>query len=224
MKTLGPTKRRDTHVYFGCAEKFDRFDYNQSDQSFVVPDDGKLYFIFHQREYSRERKPKIIYALFQFFGARSIKQDAYDELRKYDHVFAIDTNYSDRAVTTALIGNWSKSKQRLNVKKLFTRSFLPKTSKPEREAWKSLIEQVKCDQIKKYTLIVDSDLGELSRINQRKIAVSENFLLPDNWQLNYATSDVRDDFAIVRMMRECDQSKPYTAGTDHRLRCQGIVS
>lgn len=131
MKPLRRAKLRDSYIYIGCAKQFWRID--ETIDSFLLPDDGKTYYIFHQREYPRERKPKVIYALFQFFGSRSIKKDPFDELRKYDQVFAIDTNYRDRAVTTAIMGTWSKSKSRLNVKRLFTRSFLPTSSTPEKE-------------------------------------------------------------------------------------------
>lgn len=55
-------------------------------------------------------------------------------------------------------------------------------------------------------MIVDSDLGELSRINAREIPVCGAFLLPENWQLNYATSDVNDDFPIAQMIRRCDEA------------------
>lgn len=204
MKPLRPRKPRDTHIYIGCAEKFERI--HATADSFLLPEDGRIYHIFQQREYPREQKPKVIYALFQFFGSRSIKKDPCDELRKYDQVFAIDTNYRDQAVTTAIEGTWTKSKSRLNLRKLFTRSFLPTSSTPEREAWRSFIEDFRQDPRRKYALIVDSDLGELSKINAREIPVSDGFLLPENWQPNYATSDVNDDFAIVKMIRQCDEA------------------
>ena len=154
--------------------------------------------------YPREQKPKIIYALFTFFGARSIKKDPFDELRKYDKIFAIDTNYGDRAVTTVITAAWSRSKSRLNPKTLFTRSFVPTSVTPEREAWKSFIEESDVDPSRRYTLIVDSDLGKLGKINAREIPLFQRFVLPENWQLNYSSSDVNDAFPIVRMMRQCD--------------------
>lgn len=202
MKPLRPTKPRDTYIYIGCTEKFDRV--NQTVDSFQLPDDGKTYYIFHQREYPRQQKPKVIYALFTFFGTRSIKKDPFDELRQYDRIFAIDTNYRDRAVTTAVAAAWSRSKSRLNTKILFTRSFVPTSAMPEREAWKSFIEESDMDTSRKCALIVDSDLGEIGKINAREIPLFQGFVLPKNWQLNYASSDVNDAFPIVQMMRQCD--------------------
>ena len=150
MKPLRPTNPRDSYIYIGCTEKFDHV--GQTDDSFQLPDDGKTYYIFHQREYPREQKPKVIYALFPFFGARSLKKDPLDELRKYDSIFAIDTNYRDRAITTAVVAAWSRSKSRLNTKILFTRTFVPISAKPEREAWKSFIEDYDVGQHQRCTL------------------------------------------------------------------------
>jgi hypothetical protein len=202
MKPFRPTKRRGSYVYIGCTEKFDRVDV--TDDSFLLPDDGKTYYIFHQREYPREQKPKVIYALFPFFGARVLKKDPFDELRKYDRIFAIDTNYRERAITTAIVAAWSRSRSRLNSKIMFTRPFVPTSNKPEREAWKSFIEQADVGQHDRCNLIVDSDLGELAKINRREIPIFDGFLLPETWQLNYATSDVSDPFPAVQMMRQCD--------------------
>lgn len=202
MKPLRPTKPRDSYIYIGCTEKFDHV--GQTDDSFQLPDDGKTYYLFHQREYPRDQKPKVIYALFPFFGARSVKKDPLDELRKYDKIFAIDTNHRDHAITTVVGGAWSRSKSRLNTKILFTRAFVPTSAKPEREAWKSFIEESDVSQHQRCTLIVDSELGELARINAREIPIFGEFVLPESWQLNYATSDVNDAFPIVQMMRQCD--------------------
>lgn len=202
MKSFRPTKPRESYVYIGCTEKFDRV--NVTDDSFQLPDDGKTYYIFHQREYPREQKPKVIYAFFPFFGARSLKKDPFEELRRYDKIFAIDTNYRDRAITTAVVGAWSRSKSRLNTKILFTRTFVPTSAKPEREAWRLFIEERDVEQHQRCTLIVDSDLVELGKINAREIPVFGGYVLPETWQLNYASSDVNDSFPIVQMMRQCD--------------------
>lgn len=205
MKPLSPTKPRDSYIYIGCMEKFDRV--GDADDSFQLPDDGKTYYIFHQREYPREQKPKPIYALFPFFGARSLKKNPLDELRKYDKIFAIDTNYPptrEIAITTVVVGAWSKSKSRLNTKILFTRTFVPTSAKPEQEAWKSFIEESDVGQHQRCTLIVDSDLGELGEINARKMPILGEFLVPERWQLNYAGSDKNDSFPIVQMMRQCE--------------------
>ncbi len=56
MRPLRQTKPRDSYIYIGCTEKFHHV--GQTDDSFQLPDYGKTYYIFHQREYPREQKPK----------------------------------------------------------------------------------------------------------------------------------------------------------------------
>ncbi|MCX4247752.1 hypothetical protein [Paraliomyxa miuraensis] len=68
-----------------------------------MPDDGRTYHMFHQREHAREQKgPKKIYALFQFFGARDIRKDPLAELDRYAQVFAADTSYDNGVAATAV--------------------------------------------------------------------------------------------------------------------------
>jgi len=197
------SKPREQFVYIGCNQKFDRIGY--SADSFVFPGDNKVYYIFHQRQYPRDKKPKIIYALFQFFGAREIRKNPVDELRRYDRVFAIDTNYSETAVSTAVEGVWRAEKRGMDIRLVLSRRFSPTTSKPEREAWAHFVSAANVNSHAKCCLIVDSDLGQLMRINRGELPVSGDLHLPSNWQLNYATSDVNDDFVMVRMLRLCDK-------------------
>ncbi len=206
MEPLNPTKPRESYIYIGSSEPFTQFHYDQNEDSVSLPNDGRTYYLFHQREYPREKKPKIIYALFQFFGSSTIKKDPLEELRKYDRVFAIDTNYNELAVTTVVVGDWPRFKYRLNFRVLSTEAFAPMSETPEREAWRSFIETYPHDLSQRYALIVDSELGSLIKINRRETPVFEDFFLPENWQLNYATSDVNDEFVTVRMMKECDSS------------------
>lgn len=198
-----PSKPREQYVYIGCDQKFNRVGF--SADSFILPNDGKTYWVFHQRQYPRGEKPKVIYALFQFFGSRAIKKDPLDELRKYDRVFAIDTNYKDVAVSTAVEGVWWPAKTGMNIRLIGSRRFVPSSPNPEREAWAHFISTHSVDSGQKYCLIVDSDLGQLMKINRRELPVTGDFFLCDNWQLNYATSDVSDDFVTVRMLRLCEK-------------------
>ena len=197
-------KLRHQYIYIGSEEKFDKI--GQSGDSFILPNDGKTYYIFHQREYARVKKPKVIYALFQFFGSHTIKIDPVDELKKYDHIYGIDTNYSNKAVTTAKETFWLPEKSAFVIKHLFTKSFIPVTLEPEKEAWRAFIEEYNEDSSKKYSLIVDSDLGALIKINRRVLPIIDDCFIPGNWQLNYATSDVNDNFVMARMMKLCEDS------------------
>jgi hypothetical protein len=159
-------KPRDQFIYIGCDKPFDRVGY--SADSFILPDDGNTYYIFHQREYQREKKPKTIYALFQFFGSREIAKDPLRELLKYDRVYAIDTNYSGIAVTTVMSVMVRHRSTPSAPQHVFTRSFQPISDKPEREAWLSFIQEYNTSPQLRYCLIVDSELGSLMQSTGRK--------------------------------------------------------
>ncbi len=94
----------------------------------------------------------------------------------------------------------------VTIKDVHTREFIPCSAEPEKEAWRDFIESYDSDPNRKYCLIVDSDLGALTRINKKETPIMDGFLLPNNWQLNYATSDVSDDFVMVRMMNRCERA------------------
>ena len=207
-------KPRQQYVYVGSPEKFDPREITVTNSSFILPDDGRAYYVFHQREYRRPRKPKVIYALFRFFGSGEIRKDPMDELRRYDRVFAVDTNYPanrpDAPATTSMFeGSWGSGRASLSILQIATMQFVPTTAKPEREGWRAFLEQAVAGTgaaEDRCCLFVDSDLGALSMINSRDEAVVDDFLLPEQWQLNYATSDTNDDFPGVRLMRACENS------------------
>lgn len=195
-----PRKPREQYVYIGCEEKFDRILTNE--HSFLLPDDGKSYWIFHQREYEREsKKPKTIFALFRFFGARDIRKSPLAELARYDQVFAIDTNSENGSARTA-VARLARSLEKFDV--VATRDFVPATAKPEREGWAEFLRRRTPDPSGRRCLVVDSDFGSLARINKREEPVVDGFLLPEGWQLNYAITD-KADTILNKMMRLCDR-------------------
>jgi hypothetical protein len=198
-------KARSHFIYIGCDEKFGQI--LESPDAYRLPDDGRTYYIFHQLEYDRRRKPKRLFALFQFFGSRSVKKDPIEELRKYDAIYAIDTNYlRGSAITTASTADWVDSKGIFAIHKLFTRKWPAQTDKPEREAWAHFMDAMKAPTGTHNGLVVDSDLDSLIKINRHEEELTPGFPLPPNWQLNYATSDAADDFVLVRMMRLCEDA------------------
>jgi len=83
-------KPRDSFVYVRSDHNINTI--QRTADSFLMPDDGNAYWLFHQRQYDRARKPKVLWALFQFFGSLELRIDPMEELRRYDRTFAIDTN------------------------------------------------------------------------------------------------------------------------------------
>jgi hypothetical protein len=208
-------KPRSSYIYIGAPQPFAGLQENQD--SFLLPNDGTPYWIFHQREYPRKKAGKRLYALFQFFGQHEIRKDPFQELRRYDRVFALDTNTRDsgdvRTSTTAVFeGLWTPGRRGIAPVKKYVESFEPGSDKPEREGWVRFLQRIEARPGDKCTLFVDSDLGHLIQINRMEEPVYGDYFLPEGWQLNYATSDASDPFPLVKMMRMCDRAaKPRAA-------------
>lgn len=196
-------KPRQRYIYLGCTQPFGHF--RQTGDSFVMPDDGKPYFLAYHSEYERgTKKPKVICALFPFFGSNELKFSPHAELSRYDGVFAIDTNgprANGVAATAVAIASRSLTSIRLHG----SRTFRPATPKPEREAWVKFLRQFPGSANGHYCLVVDSELGALAGINRREVPILDDFFLPKAWQLNYATSDTQDGFIMPKLIRFCDR-------------------
>lgn len=204
-----PRKPREQFIYIGCSEQFNHVE--QDATSYLVPDDGREWWIFHRREYERLKKPKVLYALFRFFGAQDIRKDPIAELRRYDRVFAVDSNSKTiddqtTVVTTVFEARWSADRQILCSEERICWTYEPETSKPEREGWRRFFDWVTIDDEERGCLFVDSEITLLPKINRGHEPVLDGFFIPKRWQLNYAGSDKADKFPGVKLIRACDEA------------------
>lgn len=166
-----------------------------------MPDDGRTYYVFRQLEHPREKKhPKALYAIFQFFGARDIRKDPTAGLRRYHQVFAADTNSKEGVAATGVV----RLSPSLEVQAFKSWKFPPETEKPEREGGAEFLRRRDPAPDRRRCLVVDSDLGALTRINHREEPIVEGFFLPDGWQLHYA-SDKAADFVLNKVITACDR-------------------
>lgn len=82
--------------------------------------------------------------------------------------------------------------------------------KPELMNWKQFIEFVIKDAgytpEKKIGIIVDSELGNIQAYNKREIPIIDNFFLPRNFQLLYASADAQNDSVFNQAIAYCDKS------------------
>lgn len=79
---------------------------------------------------------------------------------------------------------------------------------PEKLGWHTIISNhINMDIAKKFRIgiIVDSDLASHNSINERKAPYFDNFYLPDNMQLVYASSDSTTDSIVNQMIRFSDK-------------------
>jgi len=133
--------------------------------------------------------------------------------QKFHSVIAIDTNKfqvkSSEFYLGAAFQFEFKPKGKNIIEPYLLKLFRLETDieKPENCNWKRLIEYIM--QHKKYNdnsriaLIVDSDLDNIPDYNKRNKPIYEDFMLPNNFTLIYATSDKKDSF-FNHMIILCD--------------------
>ncbi|MET0069006.1 MAG: SEC-C domain-containing protein [Candidatus Thiodiazotropha sp.] len=130
-------------------------------------------------------------------------------LWNYDHIFSVDTNtitidknrISMTGVIHAYIDN-TNSEPTLQYSPVTLFEFWDADVKPELLGWfviiSSLIEN-KHFEGKKIALIVDSELGKLDKINSKQIPILNDFYLPSNFTLIFATADSSSNVACKLM-------------------------
>lgn len=180
--------------------------------------------------YDRESKRKIITSSESSYPPFT---NASLILRNYNFLCVIDTNtrkINNRTISVSVIflGQW------INAEKYAEFEFWPElymdfmdcTDKPERYAWHKFIQLIEkgtdYNGINTFGIIVDSDLGEIPSINQGVIPVYEQYYLPDQMELIYASAD-KSGTVQNAMIKKCDQfaaqrlnrfKDVYKSGTD----------
>lgn len=137
-------------------------------------------------------------------------------MEKYKHLLAIDTNTklfsggiftqpTNVSVGAALAYLVKAGKVSVEpVNRPFIAAF--NSPKPENENWMHLIELLRescqCTDARKIGIIVDSDLGNLNDYNQRIKPIWDNYYLPGEFELIFA-SDKVTDIIFNRMIATC---------------------
>ncbi|MDO3695997.1 hypothetical protein QVZ41_14185 [Wenyingzhuangia sp. chi5] len=137
-----------------------------------------------------------------------------ENLKNYDNIIAIDTNSLKIKENTIYVGiagqlaiNITENSLTCDFKQI-PQVFLivEEVTKSENLNWKNLInfltKHKNYNSNQKFGIIVDSDLGELDNFNQRKKAIIDDFYLPENFILIYA-SDKASDNLLNLAIKEC---------------------
>lgn len=142
-----------------------------------------------------------------------ISDELYQQLLQFKSIFAIDSNkifidekefVASCAVHISLeyAGNdtWKNG--------VFTRLpalvSIATEGNPEPPAWRRLIEYVSPLVDGKVAIVVDSELGKLPFFNGRSLPICENFFLPPNTQLIYASSERDLTSPLNKAIQICD--------------------
>jgi hypothetical protein len=138
------------------------------------------------------------------------------KVERYKHIVAIDTNtlpfqhaiFTDAVNVGLGVAIWLQvDAQNWKMQPLtipFVTSF--NSPKPENENWVRLIELLrtacKCTDPRKIAIVVDSDLGMLPEYNARRAPIWGDYLLPDEYELIFASDKVTDN-VFNKLIREC---------------------
>jgi hypothetical protein len=92
----------------------------------------------------------------------------------------------------------------------FLLEFMQVRSKPEQLGWLVAMNYIKSDpqydSFSRIGLIVDSDLQNLRRYNDRELPIFENSLLPDRFVLVYASADAGSEYFANQYIRAADRA------------------
>ena len=142
--------------------------------------------------------------------------DVRQNLEKYQGLIAIDTNgrrINKRMIHLGIACEVSRiiNGDFLDTKIEVLKEFLiyGECEKPENENWKRLLDHIIGDSNynpKSYIgIIVDSDLGNLPEHNRRERPIINDYFLPKNFELIYASADIKNDTILNKAISYCDE-------------------
>lgn len=168
--------------------------------------------------YARKKMDKILHAYYQNMGHPIL--DIHLALEQYSQFFTIDTNcwnvreLGKVAATTAIQSNARRVSDNA--------SFIPSDSyyqdiainpdgNPELQAIHTFLKELKRKLPSwppkgKIALVTDTEYSMLKEINERKVPLYKDDLLPDAFDLIYATADAgTDEWMVNRLINQCDK-------------------
>lgn len=165
--------------------------------------------------YARSAKqPKVINQIWKTeLGEVKSDQDQY--LLEFDDIFAIDTNtniHTHRSISACI------HMEKIDKARTYQAHYLDAIQfnsrgieKPENFAWRVFIPwcQKFSNPNKEILVTVDSDLGVLPLINQRKQPIFDGYFLPIGVTLAYGSADVGMEFLKNKLINRCDKICTY---------------
>ena len=137
----------------------------------------------------------------------------FEQLQRYEVIYAIDTNkkkHGNIVFTVSCAVHFALEHEKDNVWRsaVFTRLpavlALASQENPELLAWRRLIDYVSPKISGRVGLVVDSELGNIPLFNTRAKAIHNDFFLPDNVELIYASSERDLSSPLNKAISVCD--------------------
>ena len=186
-----------------------RFQVKDLNGNMVLPEKTKI-MNFYERA---NNKKKILNAL-EFDGNELMDINA-ALLSKYNAVFAIDTNTSvkdgdSRSISTVIRFVLNPSANKILLVPIRFYEFRNSCKKIENVAWAILMQELvaeikKLDLSIKIGIVVDSDLGNIDKFQQREEPIIDQFFIPDNMSLIYAGADSGSEFWVNKAIKCSDK-------------------
>lgn len=165
--------------------------------------------------YDRQKKKKVINKLDLDPNWIAVNPDA--SLRKFDLIYAIDTNtkaangkvISVATVVLCKLDLATDGNITVQYGPLYSLEFWNIQDHPENVAWMKVIRFITQDQAyntnQKIAIIVDSDLGNLPAYNTKSLPIYSDFYLPTNFELIYASAEVgTEEFLVNHLIALCE--------------------
>jgi len=138
-------------------------------------------------------------------------------LQQYGSLVVVDTNYRsvgpNRLCASSSIwipankGGGFKGATAYHQSTLI--SLVPERINPEIFGWQDIIERTEAspifDSSKEHGVAVDSELGLLTRLNERVSPIIGGFFLPNEFQLLYVSADAKGSTFLSDEIRLCDK-------------------
>jgi len=140
---------------------------------------------------------------------------------EFDHLFAVDTNtriigkdnVSVGCIIHCKVGSLEGDSLALEVSTLFGwYEYRNIVGDPEKLFWKEMLEVICNSDIGiegKVGFIVDSDLGNHEKFNNRELPIYENYYLPKRFTMIYGSTDVGKECLANKLISFCDQRSNY---------------
>jgi hypothetical protein len=166
--------------------------------------------------YGRAKGPKVLNRTFLPPGRLSLVPPR--TLWRFDRLYAIDTNTRRRddgtiSVSAVYCGSVAPISTDFSAgvaELVACFEFRNAVRKPERIAWRTLIERVRGARdfslLWRIGLIVDSELDALSDFNNRSRPIIDDFRLPGGFEFVYASGEVSSDGYTNRMLAMADKA------------------
>ena len=165
--------------------------------------------------YKREKGPKLLNRLDT--NTQELLLDSHRVFEKYDLIYAIDTNtisIGEDIVSVTCIVLCKIERKKKGTLALFAPvhwlEFRNIQEKPENTVWRYMIEKMMTphpayNESWKIAMLVDSDLGDIPDYNAGKKPIIEDFYLPRNISLVYASADIGKEYLPNILISRCDK-------------------